>query len=559
MARLTTMVKKAIHPPGYVVASAFMSIGGFLNGHDTGCIGAVTEMPFFTSTFGALSPSLRGFTVSILMLAGAIPSFFAGQLADRFGRLAVIATGALVFLLGAVLQGAAFHLPMFIVGRAFSGLGEGLWMAAVSVYIAEIAPSSRRGMLASTPAFMAAFGVTSGYFTCYGSIHISSSLSWRLPYIIQALAALTLAVSCFLLPQSPRWLLFNGQREKAIAELGRLDFSAVEAEKDLLGPAAEQQRMVAGARPGAVEGLLMIFRRQYRGRTVLALFVLGMVQLCGIDGVLYYAPTLFAQAGLPPQTASFLASGLSAILMLLITLPAVLYGDRIPRRLSIITGGILLTTCMTLIGILYASNSVTTTSPARWVVIILVFVFGLAYVSTWGIVSKIYASEIQPPLTRSSANSVAQGLGFFTNWVVAIATPVLLAESRYGAYFLFAGATAMTVAVLAYWMPETRGLSLEDVEEAFAAMRPMGGRVGRVGSVVRRWMGRKGVGESVVVRSGTGSEEGVGPGSGGSGGNGNGNGSGSESFEMSGGILEGEGVSTSALEAGPRAVRVEGL
>lgn len=91
-----------------------------------------------------------------------------------------------------------------------------------------------------------------------------------------------LAVMPLVLPQSPRWLLVHGHRDKAIQELRRLDFSAVEAEKDLLGPAAEQRMAVR--QPGAVEGLTMLFREPYRRPALLALYVLGVIQLSGIDG-----------------------------------------------------------------------------------------------------------------------------------------------------------------------------------------------------------------------------------------------------------------------------------
>ncbi|KAH0360679.1 general substrate transporter, partial [Aureobasidium melanogenum] len=456
-------------PPGYVLSAVAISLGGFLNGYDTGSIGAVTEMAYFTSVIGELSPFLRGFTVSLIMLTGAFPSFFAGQLADRFGRLAIVAAGALVFTIGAALEGAAGKLGMFLAGRALCGIGEGLWLSNVSVYITEIAPSARRGMLVSMPQFMACAGICAGYFTCYGSVRIESSFSWRAPYIIQAILGLVLTIMPFVLPQSPRWLLVHGQRDKAIQELKRLDFSAIEAEKDLLGPAAEQ-RMAP-----------------YRRPALLALYVLGVIQLSGIDGVLYYAPTLFSQAGINAATSSFLASGLSAILILAVSVPALLLADKVSRRSSIIVGGCILTFCMFTIGSLYASNSVTPQNPARWLVIILVFVFGLAYSATWGIVGKIYASEIQPAATRSAASAVAQGLGFFTNWIVAIITPVLLAKSSYGAYFLFGGICFASVLVLMFSMPETRGLSLEAIQEAFLA--PGTAQRGRVVSMLRRWAG----------------------------------------------------------------------
>lgn len=90
-------------------------------------------MPAFEASFGVLSPIIRGFTVSLIMLAGAVPSIFAGQLADRFGRLPIVCLGASVFTLGAVLECVAEALPLFWVGRILCGLGEGLWISNISV------------------------------------------------------------------------------------------------------------------------------------------------------------------------------------------------------------------------------------------------------------------------------------------------------------------------------------------------------------------------------------------------------------------------------------------
>ena len=100
---------------------------------DTGSVGAIVSMPGFQQSFGVLTPAMRGFTVSLIMLMGAIPSLFAGQAADRFGRLPIIGVGAVVFLLGVVLQAAAVEFSMFLVGRALSGLGEGLFLSNISV------------------------------------------------------------------------------------------------------------------------------------------------------------------------------------------------------------------------------------------------------------------------------------------------------------------------------------------------------------------------------------------------------------------------------------------
>ena len=146
---------------------------------------------------------------------------------------------------------------------------------------------------------------------------------------------------------------------------------------------------------------------------------------------------------------------------------------------------------MFLVGSLYAANAVHSYGIARWVVVVSVFVFAIGYVSTWAVVGKIYASEIQPAKTRATTNSMATGGSFvgpspiclhetifivtsrglihqqIANWLVAFATPIFLARSAYGAYFLFGGIALMTLVVLATCMRETRGQSLEDIQDTF--------------------------------------------------------------------------------------------
>jgi MFS family permease len=272
--------------PSYVLASLTASLGGLLNGLDTGSIGAVVSMDQFTHTIGPLSPTLLGFTVSLIMLAGAFPSVFAGQLADRFGRLKVLIAGVLIFTLGVVLQGSANALPQFLVGRAIAGFGEGIYLSNMAVYICEIAPVKRRGVLAGLPQFMSTAGVCIGYFICYGTVHIENSMAWRIPFIFQACLAVITAGLCLRLPDSPRWLVHNGRRVEALAALQKLDFGMAEAEKDIMSAQNEPSQGLS-----AWQGFLLLFRRGYRARTVLALFILGMVQLSGIDGVLYVSNT----------------------------------------------------------------------------------------------------------------------------------------------------------------------------------------------------------------------------------------------------------------------------
>ncbi|KAI8163790.1 hypothetical protein K4K49_003481 [Colletotrichum sp. SAR 10_70] len=272
------------------------------------------------------------------MLAGAVPSVLTGYLADRFGRLKLNVAGAILFGIGALLQGTAYTLPHFIFGRALAGLGEGVFLGNLSVYICEISPARFRGMLAALPQFMSTAGVCVGYFAAYGTVYIDSSLSWRLPYVIQGICAVLFGAGSLILPESPRWLLLHGRRADAMRALERLDFSRGEAERDFLSGSQSEQRPSLSP----WQSFTLLFKRGYRTRTTLAIFILGMIQLSGIDGVVYLC-----------------------------------------------------------------------------------------------------------------------------NWIVAMITPILLDKSAFGAYFLFAGLAFGTTAVLAAYMPETRGRSLESIQEAF--------------------------------------------------------------------------------------------
>ncbi|KAH6896631.1 general substrate transporter [Thelonectria olida] len=455
--------------PNYAAASVALSFSGFLNGFDTGCIGSISHMSQFADSFGKLSSFVLGITVSMIMLTGVVPAIFAGALADRYGRLKVIPSGALLFGVGAVLQGASPNLVQFIIGRALGGLGQGVFLGNVAVYITEIAPLRQRGRLAALPQFMATTGVCIGYFSCYCTASVKSSMAWRLPYIVQVVVSVALALVCLSLPESPRWLMLQGRADEALRSLGLLDFDLAEARRDFLNTVEQQPSL------STWQGFLLLFRRGYRSRTLLALFMLAMAQLSGIDAITYYAPALFRQAGISSDKSSLISSGVASISMLLISIPAFVLADKWGRRTSAISGGLSLSGIMVLMGTLYAAGAVHQTGAARWIIIISVFLFGMIYCATWGIVCKIYASEIQPGNTRAAANSVGMALSFFTNWLVALMTPILLASSAFGAYFLFGGLALFTVAVLLVHMPETRGRSLENIQLEF--QRPTVGTV----------------------------------------------------------------------------------
>ncbi|RAL12081.1 putative MFS sugar transporter [Aspergillus homomorphus CBS 101889] len=469
-------------PPRYVTASILCSCGGLLFGMDTGIIGPVTVMESFTSRFGSQSAVIHGLIVSSILIPAAISSFLAGYLADKLGRPKGISIGALIFGIGAALEAAAINIGMFIAGRCIEGIGEGLYLGTLVVYICEISPPNVRGALTTGPQLLITLGLVVGFFTCYGTARLESSFSWRTPFLILACLAVAFSVASFLwLVPSPRWLTIHGRRTEATAAWDYLGVSQAEREKAEI----EQDRVLAteiasitsrerapsvsqAQSKSAKDKIFDLFSKDVRARTILAVFLMGMQQLSGIDGVLYYAPLLFEQAGLASSSASFFASGVSAIVIFAVTIPALIWADRWGRRHSIIYGGIGLSITMLLIGGLYAGQAVhSSTGAGRWVVIVSIYIFAVIFSLSWAVGIKIYAAEIQPQRTRASATSLAHGSNWAANFLVALATPVLLSRSSYGAYFLFAGCTLITTFVCAIMMPETKGKSLDEIEEAF--------------------------------------------------------------------------------------------
>ncbi|KAL8728786.1 MAG: hypothetical protein Q9166_005164 [cf. Caloplaca sp. 2 TL-2023] len=425
-------------------------------------------MPGFADSFGTFSPTIHGLIVSSILLPAAFTSFFAGHIADKVGRLKAIMIGATISGVGAALEAGAVSLGMFIPGRALAGVGEGFFLSTVVVYICEICPPERRGPVASLVQLLTTLGIPTGYFICYGSVNIKSSYSWRLPFILQAVLATALACTCPFLPSSPRWLMDRGHPSQAGPAMDRLqlDLRQFQEELDSAGPVAGDKTELEIQQSN--KRLLWVFNQDNRKQAFLGMYLMGAMQFSGIDAVLYYAPTVFQQAGLSSTQSSFLASGLTGIVIFISTIPASFLSDKWGRRTSALWGAVTMAFCMILIGSIYASGSVDgDQGVARWIVIVMIYLFTISYSVTWSVGFKLYASEIQPPATRAAASSLAQSANWVCNFIVALITPIFLDYSSFGVYYLFGFSIVFTGLVCAVYMPESRGKSLQAIHREF--------------------------------------------------------------------------------------------
>ncbi|KAL4990972.1 general substrate transporter [Aspergillus falconensis] len=446
-----------------------VSLTGLLYGLDTGSIGVITQMAQFDDSIGHLSSMQQGIFVASILLSSSVSSLTSGHVSDRISRKYGILLGGIISLLGTVISACSPNLASLIVARLLTGIGMGQAISVTTVYLVEIAPVAIRGVAACFLQTYVVLGIMTGYFIAFGSSNIAgSSLSWRMPFIIQAVVAVVLSLGMVLVPSSPRWLAQVGRSDDAKKVLCKLrPVATVEAEFDEIRQSLdpEKQEQTASIRE--------IFSRKYRSRTALGIFLMSFQQLTGIDVVLYYAPILFQQAGFTSQRASFLSSGVTGIVMLVCTIPAQIWVDRWGRRKPLILGGAAMAICFIVIGSLYArfgrtegDEVVLGSDSAQWVVIVLIYVFVANFSWSWAVVGKIYASEIIPTRLRAKVCAVELVANWVVNFLFTFTAPLFLRVSASGPYYLYGFSTVVAV-VVCVLMPETKGHSLEHIERLF--------------------------------------------------------------------------------------------
>lgn len=286
---------KAPHVPNFVWCALFTALGGFVFGFDTGSIGSITTMPHFVAHFsktGALSTTVQGLIVSAILITASMASLVSGPLSDHISRTRTISLGGFIFAAGSVISCAANALPMLLVGRCIVGIGEGLFLSAVTVYAVEIAPASARGRLGSVVQLLITMGIASGeqgpwnlpalnslsvpsgYFICYGTVRVSTSLSWRFPFGMQAVISAILAIGTPFLPHSPRWLRHVGRPADADEAWVKLGVSSADAEKTEENSSRDEAQNLGWWQEGQ-----QMWKKGIRGRTALGIFLMGMQQV----------------------------------------------------------------------------------------------------------------------------------------------------------------------------------------------------------------------------------------------------------------------------------------
>ncbi|BBL68487.1 sugar porter family MFS transporter [Methanoculleus chikugoensis] len=441
------------------VAVAVAAVGGFLFGYDTGVIsGAIL---FITGEF-ALPPTLEEIATSSVLVGAILGAIAGGLLADRIGRRLSIIAASVVFLAGTGVVVVAPGLPVFLAGRVLIGMAIGIASFVVPLYISEIAPSALRGGMVSLNQLF----ITIGILISYGVDYLfSASSDWRAMFAFGAVPATVLLVGMFLLPDSPRWLVSRQQTDRATAVLRK-----VRGTGEISGELEEITKSNGVQKAGRWSDLLAPSIR-------MPLFVgFGLAvlqQLTGINTVIYYAPTIFQFAGLHSAGASIAATAGVGAVNVLATVAAVVLVDRTGRRPLLLAGIAGMVVSLAVLGAGFAlSGAVQSGSLLGLITAVSLMAYVASFAIGLGPVFWLLIAEIYPLNVRGRAMSVATVANWGANFLITLTFLTLVGIlEQAGVFWLYALVGLLAWFFVLRLVPETKGLTLEEIEEHFRAGR----------------------------------------------------------------------------------------
>ncbi|KAI0710230.1 general substrate transporter [Earliella scabrosa] len=484
---------------GRIFAMAvFASLGGLLYGYNQGVFSGVLTMHSFESRMGnAVSdPGTRGWLVAILELGAWLGVLVTGYLADKLSRKYTIVLAVIVFCIGVVVQTTAFASISIFIGRFITGLGVGSLSMAVPLYNAEISPPEVRGSLVALQQLAITFGIMVSFWIDFGTNYIGgtgesqSEASWRLPLALQIVPAIILGVGILFMPFSPRWLVNKGRDEQALQVLSRvrrqppdsdlvqIEFLEIKAQHlfeketaELKYPDLQDGSFKSNFKLGLYEYLSLLRYRPLFYRVAVGSLTMFFQQWTGVNAILYYAPFIFGDLGLTGNSIPLLATGVVGIVMFLATIPAVIWVDQAGRKPILITGAFLMAACHLIVAVLSGlyQDSWEDHTGAGWAACALVWLFAIGFGYSWGPCSWILVAEIWPLSVRGKGMSIASSSNWMNNFIVGQVTPLMLDHLRFGTFVFFGAFSFLGGLFIMFLVPETKGLSLEEMDEVFGS------------------------------------------------------------------------------------------
>ncbi|CAN0861972.1 Probable polyol transporter 6 [Linum grandiflorum] len=469
----------------YAAACAIVaSIISIIFGYDTGVMSGA--MMFITEDL-KINDTQVEVLAGILNLCALVGSLLGGRISDYIGRKYTISMASIIFLLGSVFMGWGPNYAVLMTGRCVAGVGVGFALMIAPVYSAEVSSARSRGFLTSLPEWGISIGILLGYISNVAFAKLPLKLGWRLMIGIGAIPSLILALAITKMPESPRWLVMQGKLGEAKRILLLVSNSKEEAEnrfRDIkiaagIDPNCEEKTVkIQNTKQSNGKGVWkdLILRPTPAVRTILiaAIGIHFFEHAVGTEAVVLYSPRIFKKAGIVDKHKLLLATvgvGLTKFTFIVISTFML---DRVGRRRLLLfsTTGVfvaltLLGTCLTIV----ERGRNEGEKKMMWAL-------GMSIASAYGFVAFVniglapvtwvYSSEIFPLRLRAQGYGMGVAMNRLMNAVISMTFLSLYkAITIGGAFFMFAGVSVVAWVFFYFVFPETKGRSLEDMEELF--------------------------------------------------------------------------------------------
>lgn len=453
---------------------AVATIGGLLFGYDSGAVNGT--QPGLKAAF-ALDDAGLGFTVGSLLIGCVIGAFFAGTLADRMGRRNVMRIAAILFLVGALVQGLAHDHNIFVIARILGGMAVGAASVLSPAYISEVAPANIRGRMTTVQQIMIISGLTAAFVVNYYLAAAAGASTnpfwggieaWRWMYLMQALPAAVFLIALFFIPESPRYLVSKGRNPEALRVLTSL-FGPTEgglklAEIQASFSVDHNPRLSDVLTPAGGRGFLGLRAIVWAG-LLLAVFQ----QLVGINVIFYYGATLWQAAGFSENDALLIniVSGFVSIAACFVTIAVI---DKIGRKPLLLIGSAGM--AVTLFAMVFAfsqgglvDGKLVLSAENGMIAVVAANLYVIFFNVSWGPVMWVMLGEMFPNQIRGSALAVCGFAQWFANYLIAQAFPIMLGTIGLAAsYSFYAVCAVISFFLVQRFINETKGKELEAME-----------------------------------------------------------------------------------------------
>ncbi|RVX73803.1 hypothetical protein B0A52_02693 [Exophiala mesophila] len=454
-----------------------VSIGGVCFGYDTGQISGFLQMDDFVYQFAddrdtlELSDIRTGLIVAMLSIGTLIGALIAGPVANnrRIGRKYSICLWCVVFCLGNIFQIAAQYPVWYVmmIGRIISGFSIGGLSVMVPAYQGESAPTHVRGAIVCCYQLFITIGILLAYLINFGTETLSGTASWRVPLGLSFLWALILGLGILCFPETPRHQFRFGEVDAATESIAKF-YGVSTKHKVVAKQLAEMQYKLQLEREEGESSITEVFtgpRMLYR--TLLGICIQALQQLTGANYFFYYGTTIFSSVGLENP---FITQIILGAVNVITTFPGLYMVEKFGRRKCLSIGAAWMFCCYMVFASLGHFSLETEDGNDQtigYVMIVFACLFIAAFASTWGPMAWAVTSEIYPTRYRSVCMALCAASNWAFNFFIGFATPFITSDIGFAYGYLFAAFNFIAVLVVYFFLPETSGRSLEEIDTMF--------------------------------------------------------------------------------------------